>query len=67
MIPRAKSEFGSGRHESVDLRQLIMAAQPSDLAAASDMARLIEQRGFNRSRNLVEALLNVWQEFRTDR
>jgi len=44
-------------------RQLIAAAAPSDLDAACDAARLIEQRGFNRSRNLVEAVSKTWQEF----
>ena len=50
--------------DSADLRQLIAASQPSDLTAASDMARLIEQRGYNRARNLVEAVEQVWQEFK---
>jgi len=47
-----------------DLRQLMVAAQPSDLAIASEAAHLIEQRGFNRSRNLIEALSAAWHEFR---
>jgi len=50
--------------DSADLRQLIAASPPSDLTAASDMARLIEQRGYNRARNLVEAVEQVWQEFK---
>lgn len=50
--------------DSADLRQLIAVSQPSDLTAASDMARLIEQRGYNRARNLVEAVEQVWQEFK---
>lgn len=50
--------------DAADLRQLMAASQPSDLEAAYDAARLIEQRGFNRSRNLVEALSSAWQEFR---
>jgi predicted nucleotidyltransferase len=50
--------------DAADLRQLIAAAQTSDLAVACDAARLIEARGFNRSRNLVEALTNAWHEFR---
>ncbi len=47
-----------------DLRQLIAAAAPTELDAARDAARLIEQRGFNRSRDLVEAVSRAWQEFR---
>ncbi len=47
-----------------DLRQLIRAADPSDLKAACDAARLIEDRGFNRSRNMVAAISTTWQEFR---
>ena len=47
-----------------DLHQLIANAQASDLDAACDAARLVEARGFNRSRDLVEALRNAWQEFR---
>lgn len=50
--------------DSADLRQLISVAHESDLAAACDSARLIEKRGFNRSRNLVEAVTNAWHEFR---
>ena len=50
--------------DAADLRQLIAAAQPSDLAAARDAARLVEQRGFNRARNLVELVSQAWQEFR---
>ncbi|MEI6563851.1 MAG: nucleotidyl transferase AbiEii/AbiGii toxin family protein [bacterium] len=48
-----------------DLRQLIMAAQPSDLQLAREAALLIEARGFNRCRNLVEAITSTWQEFLT--
>jgi predicted nucleotidyltransferase len=48
-----------------DLRQLIAAADPSDLALACDAARLIERRGFNRERDLVAALNEVWNEFRS--
>lgn len=47
-----------------DLRQLVAVAQDSDLAAACDAARLIEARGFNRSRNLVAAVNDAWREFR---
>jgi hypothetical protein len=50
--------------DAADLRQLIMAAQPSDLEASCHAARLIEERGFNRLRNLSEAILAAWQEFR---
>jgi predicted nucleotidyltransferase len=50
--------------DAADLRQLIAVAQPSDLEAACNLARLIEQRGFNRSRNLVEGLSSAWREFR---
>ena len=50
--------------DAADLRQLITSAQASDLGEARDAVRLIEERGFNRSRNLVEALANTWREFR---
>jgi predicted nucleotidyltransferase len=50
--------------DAADLRQLMAAAQDADLAVACDAARLIEARGFNRSRDLVEALMNAWQDFR---
>jgi hypothetical protein len=43
---------------------LIAVAKENDLIAACDAARLIESRGFNRSRNLVEAVMQAWQEFR---
>ncbi len=46
-----------------DLRQLIAVADETDLKAACDAAGLIEKRGFNRSRNLVEAIMQAWQEF----
>lgn len=45
-----------------DLHQLIKAALPTDLHLASEAAHLIETRGFNRSRNLVEALASLWRE-----
>lgn len=48
----------------VDLRALSTAAQPSDFEGARDAVQLIEARGFNRSRNLVDALTSAWQEFR---
>ena len=50
--------------DAADLRQLIAVANPTDLTAACDAARLIEERGFNRSRDLVEAVMNAWNEFR---
>jgi predicted nucleotidyltransferase len=50
--------------DAADLRQLIAAAQTSELDAACDAGRLIEARGFNRSRNLVEQLTAAWHEFR---
>ena len=50
--------------DAADLRQLIISAQATDLAAACTAARLIEQRGFNRSRNLIAALQTAWHEFR---
>lgn len=50
--------------DAADLRQLIAVADESDLIAACDAARLIENRGFNRSRNLVEAVMKAWHEFR---
>lgn len=49
-----------------DLRQLIAVADETDLLSACDAARLIEKRGFNRSRNLVEAVRQVWNEFREE-
>lgn len=50
--------------DAADLRQLVMAAELGDLDAACDAARLIESRGFNRSRNLTEAILAAWRDFR---
>ena len=50
--------------DAADLRQLISVSRESDLTAACDAARVIEERGFNRSRNLVEAVTNAWREFR---
>ncbi len=50
--------------DAADLRQLIAAAQPADLTAACEAGRLIEHRGFNRDRDLVKAMRDVWQEFR---
>ena len=50
--------------DAADLRQLIRAAQDSDLESASHSVRLIEERGYNRSRNLIEAIQAAWREFR---
>jgi predicted nucleotidyltransferase len=50
--------------DAADLRQLIAAAQESDLAAACEAARMVEERGYNRSRRLVEAVKNAWRDFR---
>lgn len=47
-----------------DLRQLLLAASPADLERALHAVHLIEARGFHRSRNLVEALLQAWRTFR---
>ncbi len=49
--------------DAVDLQQLLATAHESDLDAAHDAVCLIEKRGFNRSRNLVKALMNTRQEF----
>lgn len=53
--------------DAADLRQLVATAQDSDLAAACDAARLIEARGFNRSRDLVTAVTDAWRDFRSTR
>ncbi|OGV65797.1 MAG: hypothetical protein A2498_10285 [Lentisphaerae bacterium RIFOXYC12_FULL_60_16] len=50
--------------DAADLRQLIAVASQSDFTAACVAARTIEKRGYNRSRNLVEAVKNAWDEFR---
>jgi len=50
--------------DAVDLRHLISSAEASDQQGAQAAVRLIEARGFNRTRNLVEALANAWNEFR---
>lgn len=50
--------------DAADLRQLIMAAREPDLAAACGAARLIEQRGYHRTRNVVGAVQDAWREFR---
>jgi hypothetical protein len=39
-----------------DLRALMAAARPGDLAAARQAVGLIEARGFNRERDLIKAL-----------
>ena len=46
-----------------DLRQLIGACREGDFALACDSVRLIERRGFNRSRSLEDALKQAWDEF----
>lgn len=51
--------------DAADLRQLIAGAYSSDLESACDAARLIEQRGFNRERDLATALKEAWNEFRS--
>ncbi len=51
--------------DAADLRQLIAAAKPTDLTSSCEAGRLIEHRGFNRDRDLVRAMREVWQEFRT--
>jgi hypothetical protein len=40
------------------------SAQGSELDSARDALRLIEERGFHRSRNLTDALTNTWRELR---
>ncbi len=47
-----------------DLRQLIISAEPSDLALACDAARVITTRGFNRERDLVVGIKDAWDTFR---
>ncbi len=51
--------------DAMDLKMLVAAAQPADFDAAYEAVQLIESRGFNRERNLVEALTHAWQEFRS--
>ncbi|MEI7900091.1 MAG: nucleotidyl transferase AbiEii/AbiGii toxin family protein [bacterium] len=50
--------------DAADLRQLIAVANETDLTAACVAARIIEERGFNRSRNLVQSVRSAWHEFR---
>lgn len=50
--------------DAADLRQLIASAEASDLEKAGEAVRLIEERGFNRARDLAEALGDAWGEFR---
>jgi len=65
IVLKALSRDDRSRPQDVaDLRQLIMVAEPGDLEAACHAARLIEARGFNRSRNLTEAILTSWRDFR---
>jgi hypothetical protein len=42
----------------------VAVADEADLELACDAARLIEKRGYNRSRNVIEAVSNAWCEFR---
>jgi len=66
MILKVLARDDRARPQDVaDLRQLIAAAHPSDLAAACEAGRLIELRGFNRERNLVQQMEQTWNEFRT--
>lgn len=50
--------------DAADLRQLIASAEASDLEKADAAVRLIEERGFNRTRDLAKALGDAWGEFR---
>ncbi len=50
--------------DAADLRQLIASAEASDMEGARTAVRLIEERGFNRTRNLAEALASASREFR---
>ena len=50
--------------DAADLRQLIAAARPSDLASACEAGRIITQRGFNRDRDLSQKMKATWLEFR---
>ena len=50
--------------DALDLRQLISSAEAPDLERAHAAVRLIEERGFDRARNLAEALASAWREFR---
>lgn len=49
--------------DAVDLRQLMSVAHASDLTGALDAVRLIQARGFHRSRDLVQALRDAWHAF----
>jgi hypothetical protein len=46
------------------LRALITSAAPHDLSLADDAVRLIETRGFNRDRDLGNALGDLVAELR---
>jgi len=50
--------------DAADLRQLIAEAEASDLEKAHAAVGLIEERGFNRSRDVAKALTDAWREFR---
>ncbi len=49
--------------DAADLRQLIQAARMSDLDAARRALALITSRGFNRCRDLDDALRRACEEF----
>jgi len=51
--------------DAADLRQLIAHADETDLESARVAAKLIAKRGFNRERNLIEAINHAWDTFRT--
>lgn len=53
--------------DSGDLRQLIAAAAPAEIEGAFAAVSLIETRGFNRSRNLIQLLKDALNEFRDNR
>jgi predicted nucleotidyltransferase len=66
MVLKALSRDDRTRpQDSADLQLLIANADVSDIHLACDAARLIEQRGFNRERDLVTSLRNAWKEFRS--
>ena len=52
--------------DTADLRQLISVCPESDFALVEEAVRLIELRGFNRSRDLAGALNKAWSEFRPE-
>lgn len=52
--------------DAADLRHLLAVADRADLDAARNALRLIEQRGFNRSRRLDDLLSSALREFGED-